>query len=283
MSELAIVVEAMLPILIVAGLGVGLRRVGWLTSAADASLLTLTVNVLTPCLILDKVLGSAALTRASTLLLAPAIGFGVVAISIAVAFVAAHAGGIRAEPARRTFALATGLQNYGYFPLPLALSLFGNDTAAVLFVHNLGVEVAIWTLGIAVLTGAPFRNTLRRLASPPAVAILVAVTLNACVDREQVPPYLVQSVSLVGSAAIPLGLLPLLYCAALWGLDASVELQQVFVLQAAMPAAVIPIILAKHHGGDSITALRVVFATTLGALVTIPLWIHFGSRWVGSH
>jgi len=314
MSELGIVVAAMLPILIVAGLGVALRRVGWLTSAADASLLALTVNVLTPCLILDKVLGSAALERASTVLLAPALGFSIVALSIALAFAAAHASGLRSEPARRTFALSTGLQNYGYFPLPLALSLFGDDTAAVLFVHNLGVEIAIWTVGVAVLAGVPLRAAARRLASPPAIAIVVAITLNAVVGRERIPSYVVESFALVGSAAVPLGLLltgatmadharsvggrgtlrtvllaiglrlgvlPLLYCAAIWAFDASRELEQVFVLQAAMPAAVFPILLAKHYGGDSVTALRVVFATTLGALFTIPLWIHFASRWLG--
>lgn len=318
MSELLIIVQATLPIVVIAGLGVLLRRIGWLTTSADASLLALTVNLLTPCLILDKVLGSAALERASTVLLAPVVGFTVVAASIGVAFLAAHACGIREEPTRRTFALSTGLQNYGYFPLPLALSLFGNDTAAVLFVHNLGVEIAIWTLGVAVLSGVAVRHVWSRLLSAPAIAIVLAVLLNALVGRARVPAFLMESVSLIGSAAIPLGLLltgatmadharsiagpgslrsvvlsislrlgvlPLFYCAALWvveGVEGAAPLQRVFVLQAAMPAAVMPILLAKHYRGDSVTALRVVFATTAGALLTLPLWIHFVSRWLGA-
>jgi malate permease and related proteins len=314
MSELAIVVQATLPVFVLVGLGALLRRLRWLTTAADTSLLVLTVNLLTPCLILDKVLGSAALARASTVLLAPAVGFVVVGLSVAVSFAAAHLFGIRTEPIRRTFAFSTGLQNYGYFPLPLALTLYGDDTAAVLFVHNLGVETALWTIGIVVLAGIPWRAALRRVLSPPAIAIVAAVVLNVTVGRDGIPTFVMESVTLIGSAAIPLGLLltgatmadharnvggagsvrtvllscalrlgilPLFYCLALWGLNADIELERVFVLQAAMPAAVIPIILAKHYRGDSITALRIVFATTFVSLLTLPMWIHFASRWLG--
>ncbi len=314
MAALALIVQALLPVLIVAALGALLRRLKWLTASADASLLALTVNLLTPCLILDKVLGSRALEHPSTVLLAPLIGFVAVAVCVTVSFLAAGAARLGTAPVRRTFAFSAGLQNYGYLPLPLALSLYGSDTAAVLFVHNLGVEVAIWTVGVAVLAGVRLREVASRLISPPAVAILLAVTLNACFERSQLPQVLLQAVSLVGSAAIPLGLLltgatmadharnlrgpgsvrtvvlgvvlrllvlPLFYCVALWADVGGVELSRVLVLQAAMPAAVTPIILAKHYGGDSVTALRVVFATTAGGLVTIPMWIHFASRWIG--
>ena len=53
------------------------------------------------------------------------------------------------------------------------------------------------------------------------------------------------------------------------------------VLQAAMPAAVFPIILARHYQGDPPTALRVVIGTSVVGLVTIPLWIRFGMHFVG--
>lgn len=313
MSELTAVIGALLPVLAVTALGALLRRIGWLTAAADASLLTLMVNLLTPCLIVDKVLGSAALADPAMVFLAPAVGFSAVVVGIAASFAAAHVFGVRTEPARRTFALAAGVQNYGYIPLPLALSLYGNETAAVLFTHNLGTEVAIWSIGVAVLAGVPPRDLFRRLLSPPAIAILGAVLVNLLVGRARVPGFLLETASLLGQAAIPLGLLltgatmadharnvwgpgsvrtaalacalrlgvlPLFYIAALWGLDTGVELDHVFVLQSAMPAAVFPILIAKHYKGDSVTALRVVFGTTLVSLVTIPLWIHFASGWV---
>ena len=45
---------------------------------------------------------------------------------------------------------------------------------------------------------------------------------------------------------------------------------------AAMPAAVFPIIMARHYGGHAPTALRIVIGTTVIGLLTIPLWIKLG-------
>jgi malate permease and related proteins len=55
----------------------------------------------------------------------------------------------------------------------------------------------------------------------------------------------------------------------------------VLVLQSAMPAAVFPIIMARHYGGDPATALRVVIGTTAASFVTIPLVLKLGFQFVG--
>jgi predicted permease len=48
-----------------------------------------------------------------------------------------------------------------------------------------------------------------------------------------------------------------------------------------MPTAVFPIVLARHYQGDPATAMRVVIGTSVVGLVTIPLWIRFGMKFVG--
>jgi hypothetical protein len=55
----------------------------------------------------------------------------------------------------------------------------------------------------------------------------------------------------------------------------------VIVLEAAMPAAVFPIVMARHYAGDPATAMRVVIGTSVVGLVTIPLWIRLGLNFVG--
>jgi predicted permease len=79
---------------------------------------------------------------------------------------------------------------------------------------------------------------------------------------------------------IRLGILPLLFLGGAFLLSGPVELRRVMVLQAAMPSAVFPIIMARHYGGDSITAVRVVVVTTVLGLITIPLWIRAGMHWL---
>jgi predicted permease len=61
----------------------------------------------------------------------------------------------------------------------------------------------------------------------------------------------------------------------------TMEHKQVLVLEAAMPSAVFPIVLAKLYKGDPTTAIRVVLGTAVVSLVTIPLWIEFGIKFVG--
>jgi predicted permease len=78
-----------------------------------------------------------------------------------------------------------------------------------------------------------------------------------------------------------LGVLPVLFLLLAKYLPCSIELKRVIVLEAAMPAAVFPIVIAKHYGGDTATALRVVISTSVVGLITIPLWIRFGMNWVG--
>ncbi len=300
------------PIFALIALGAVLRRAGWLTPEADSSLLRLGVNLFFPALIFNSVVGNAALHDPRNLLWPPLLGFG----SICLGWLASWGGGrlIGLERGRglRTFAFTTGFPNYAYLAIPLVSALFPPATLGVLFVFNVGVEFAIWTVGILLLAGGSLREGWRKLLSPPVLALLAAVALNAL---RLVPPAPIgQTIAALGHCAVPLGLLligafleehlhqpralldarvnlascalrlgllPLALLAATKALPVSAELKQVAVVQAAMPAGVFTIVLAKHYGGQPLTAAQVVFATTAGSLVSIPLWMQFGRWWLG--
>ena len=314
--SLSDVLAAVLPVFCLAGVGVLLRRVRWLTEEADASLLRLVVNVLTPCLIFDKVLGNQALQRAENLLVPPLIGFGGIALGIGVCWMFRRRIGLVTEAEQRTFALVSGLQNYGYVPFPLVLVLFAShpDTPGVLFVHNLGVDIAMWTLGLMTLGHATGPGEWRRLVNAPLVAIVLALALNACGAVRWVPRPLAITASMLGACAFPLGIMmagatvadqvrqlhparsagavawsalfrlgiiPVLMLGIGRALPCSMEIKRVLVVQAAMPAGVFPIVLSRLYGGDPATAVRIVAGTTLLSLVTSPLWIRWGMAWLG--
>lgn len=308
------VLAAVLPVFSIAGLGFLIRRLNWLTGEADASLLRVLINVLVPCFFLDSILGNVALRHASNVLIPPLIGFGTVALGTWLSFLARKLTGLKTPAERRTFAFLTGTYNYGYVPLPLALSLFGKETAGVLIVHNLGVEIALWTIGLTLLGGLKIKESWRRMITPPLVTIIVAISLNASGAGEQVPVFLTRTFRMIGQCAIPvgilligatvadllpefrpgkgarvmalscvlrLGILPVLFLLLARLAPVSVELKRVILLQAAMPAAVFPIIMARHYGGHTPTALRVVIATSVVSLVTIPFWLRTGMTFLG--
>ncbi len=314
MNEFLTVLGAVVPVFGIAGVGLVIRKLNWLTEEADQSLLRVNINLLLPCLILDAAIGNPALSRLSNLVLAPAVGFGTVALGVLLALAARPLHGLTERRAERTFAVCVGIYNYGYVPLPLALLLFNKETAGVLFVHNVGVEMALWTLGVMLLTGGSVWRDWRKIVNAPLVAIMLAVALNALGWDTLVPKVILTAVHWLGQCAIPMaliligaivadhlhefrsasgwrvigtavllriGVLPVLFLLLAKYLPASVELKRVIVLEAAMPAAVFPIVMARHYQGDPPTAMRVVIGTSVVGSVTIPLWIRFGMHFVG--
>ncbi len=314
MNEFLTVFGAVVPVFGIAVVGLVIRKLDWLTEEADQSLLRVNINLLLPCLILDAAIGNPALSRLSNLVLAPVVGFGTMALGVLLALAARPLHGLTERRAERTFAVSVGMYNYGYVPLPLALLLFDKETAGVLFVHNVGVEMGLWTLGVTLLTGGSVWRDWRKIVNAPLVAIVLAVALNALGWDTLVPKVILTAVRWLGQCAIPMaliligaivadhlhefhsasgwrvigtavllriGLLPILFLLLAKYLPASVELKRVIVLEAAMPAAVFPIIMARHYQGDPATAMRVVIGTSVVGLVTIPLWIRFGMHFVG--
>lgn len=314
MNEFLTVLGAVLPVFGVAVVGLVLRKLNWLTEEADKSLLRVSVNLLLPCLILDSTLGNPALSQFGNLLLAPLFGFGSVALGIVLALSLRGLHGLKDRSAARTFAVCVGIYNYGYIPLPLTLLLFDKATAGVLFLLMIGVETALWTLGVWTLTGGRLGQNWRRIINAPLIAIALALVLNAVGLNAYVPAPLLTGVHWLGQCAIPMALmligaivadhlhefhshsgwrvigaavllrqvaLPIGFLLVAKYLPASMELKRVIVLEAAMPAAVFPIVMARHYAGDPATAMRVVIGTSVVGLVSIPLWIRLGMNFVG--
>jgi predicted permease len=302
-----------LPVFAVIAAGAGARRMGWLRPEADDSLLKLVVNLLYPCLIFSNVLGNAALRAPGNLLTAPAMGFVTMAGGIGVAYIVAQWAGFATGKGLRTFAFSVGIFNYGYMAIPLVEALFGRETLGVLFVFNVGCEAAIWTVGILVLAGVSMRDGWRRLFNAPVFALVLAVVLNVSGAGAWLPQILKTAVAMCGASAVPLGLLligatlveyfgtpsklvdlkvtplacalrlgvlPVLMLALAAVLPLPREVKQVLIVQAAMPAGILPIVIAKHYGGQPLTAVQVVLGTTAAGLLVVPLWLQAGLHWV---
>ena len=308
-----ILLGSVAPVFAIIAAGFIIRRALWLTAEADQSLLRMGVNLLYPCLILDSILGNPALHDIGNITIAPVVGFLTVCFGYALAFAVARMLGLDGKSAG-TFAFTTGLYNYGYIPVPLVQSRYDRETLGVLFTHNLGVEISLWTVGVIILSAASPRESWRQFFNAPVMAILISLLLNFAHGGAWVPGFLLTTAHMLGQSAVPLalvltgasladqlksvepcgglrvgagasalrlGLLPLLFLLLARFLPCSVELKRVIVIQAAMPSAMIPIVLAKHYGGDTRIALTVVLATTLLGLLTIPLWLQVGLAFVG--
>jgi len=306
------ILGAIFPVFFAVAGGAVLRRMGWLRTEADDSLLRLGINLLYPCLILGSLIDSEALRNTEALVVAPLLAFGLVWLGILLARGLGRAIGLNDEDSR-SFAFAAGMFNYGFIATPLALSIFGENTIGMLFVFNLGVEVALWSVGIRTLTGGRAqRGAWKKMISPPVVAIVVGVLLNQLGGGQWMPQPVMAAFDFLGAASIPIALiitgalladntswetlrngiktavaavglrnvaLPLLFLLLAGWFTQPVELQNVLITQSAMPSAMAPLMLARYYHVNPIPALLVIVSTTLMCVVTTPIWITVGRWW----
>lgn len=293
--------------------GFAMERFRLLPEGLDTGVMQLAIKLLVPCLILDKVIGSDALSHIPTVFFAFGLGFAHVAIGLVVCFAMAPMLGLKKGLGLRTFALSTAIQNYGFIALPVLGALFGEGPMAMLFLYGMGVEIGTWLLGVGVLAGFK-RGNWKKVVNPPVISVAVGLTLHYSGVAPHIPTVVSHSMEWIGGCAVPmclfaigmtisqqarsadwqlrwptvlgacvlrLALLPILILVSAKFLPIAVELKQVLLVQASMPAAIFPIVLARMYGGHAPTAIQIVVTTTAICAGTMPLMIYWARPWLG--
>lgn len=310
--------NACIPVFAVIAAGWCLRSLRILSRNADQSLLNLVLNLLFPAFIIHHLLDNHSLGSGSIILAAAAIGGLSIIMGLGVAYLAARC--IRMEKARRrTFAVAAGLQNYGFIPIPILLALFGKEIIPIQLMFSTGLEIVLWTAAVMMLTGGKSGGW-KNLLNTPFITTIACLLLSSIFSVHQLPEILSRPISMLSACAVPVSLLligaiirdllrpstspktpkkrhfpeiimaisiRLIALPALMLLLAGLaplplELKRILVIQAAMPAAVFPILLVRRYGGDITTAVRVVMVTMIVSLLSIPPVIVFGLWITGS-
>lgn len=74
-----------------------------------------------------------------------------------------------------------------------------------------------------------------------------------------------------------LGLAPALLFLMAYFLPVDDYIKRVIIIQAAIPSAVIPVILAKRFGGHPDLGTQILLTTTVASFLTLPCWLTLGS------
>ncbi|MBL6724211.1 MAG: AEC family transporter [Rubripirellula sp.] len=310
------IVESVLGVFLVIALGALSRQIGWLNRESDKSLANLTTNVLLPAYFLQKILLSDHPILGMDVLTAPLFGLGVTSLGFVLALLFSRQLGpkigLTSDSSQRAFALCVGVCNYGFIPLPLAEQYYP-DALVDLILHNVGVNLALWSVGIAVISGTMLGGLKKAFLTPPFLSVIVAVICRQQMHQTSIPSSVSTCIESVGGCAIPMGLLlsgaimvdfikeatwrgsfrivlaaiglrhlifPVLILLTASLMCDSTTMREVMLLQAAMPAAIFPIVIVKLYDHDLDTALRVVLASSLFGVLTIPIWLTVGANWL---
>jgi len=207
---------------------------------------------------------------------------------------------------RNTFTFLISFQNSGFFAIPIAFALFGQEGVLIIVIFNIGFNLLYWTLGVWLLKkkdDSAGVSPLKGLINPGTVALGLGLIFG--VFRVKLPHLLADASKILGNATIPLALLvvgailasgkfrqgarfkdiffivlsrlvliPLIFLGLAKYLGGiSPLMRSIIVLQACMPSASSSPLMAKRFGGDYDLAASGVFFTTLFSIISVPFFL----------
>ncbi len=312
---------AAIPVYLFFALGYWLRKRGLVAVEEESVLMRLAMDIGYPCLIFYNIIhnigmkGDAVL--ASPLFCAQAItsGYLEMLIGVIAAYVIARLMRLKIGGGLRTFVVCSGVQNYVFFAVPVVLMLSqGADdpTLGVLFIHNVGSEIFVWTLAVFLISGKRDSLRLGALARGPLIAVVVSLIIvwTGLVPYVAQPP-IMRFAEMVGGITTPLSLalcgcfiyeltqrsewnyslmraalvarlfiIPALILLLAWALPFDPLIKRIMVIQSAIPSGVIAVMIARRFGGMPELGTQIVLSTTLCSAVTFPLWLILGDYFV---
>ncbi len=204
------------------------------------------------------------------------------------------------------------LQNVGYLVLPVGQILYPEQFeqfAMYVFLLILGFNIALWTVGKLLISYQVGKTEIRlaEMITPPFVANILAMALVFLNVQRFIPGLILEPISILGQAAVPLGmfvlgatlgsvslrnlpkfsdvlklsfvkygLMPAFAVALILLTGLNVKnplLADVLVIEATAAPAANLIVIVKKYGGSEHLVASLMFIMYLEALVMMPLWL----------
>ena len=296
MTNIMAVVEQLVMLLCMTGVGYLMRRRRVMTTPVIKGVNALLLQVAWPCMILmttQKPCTDEAVRRFLVVMCVTAM---ILAVASLVMYQAArHWNKAVCAP---VFSLLAFMPNAGFVGMPIIKAVYGDTGVLYLAAFLVGFNLVVWTIGVFLFSGVSLRS-LRNVLNPGFVSSLVGTALFLL--RISLPAPLLSAVNQLGSLTTPLAMLllgarldqfswplpkkpilwiscaikllviPLLTFALMRLFHMDSVLTGVCVMSMAMPAASVAQLLAEKNNGDIQLAVAGVSFSMLLCLVTIPL------------
>lgn len=280
-------------------LGVLLAKLGVINGAGRKCLSALLIDLILPCNIVNSFLGGAAVT--ADFMRNCLYAFCICAAIQIVAILGSRVLFRRFEQAKSSV-LSYGMicSNSSFIGLPVAEALYGSMGVMYTSIFQIPIRFTMWTAGLSLFTNVERKDALKKLAVHPCI-IAIFVGLALMVLPVELPGFALETVASLSRCCIPVSMLvigsilagasigslfdpkvlwfcflrlvafPLAVYGALTFLPIDPLLKSISVLMTGMPAGSTTSILAEQYGCDSLFASRLVFASTLFSVATLPL------------
>jgi auxin efflux carrier (AEC) len=297
----ASLIEVIAQVLILVGVGVALRASRLLEPSDAKPLNTIIIYVGLPALVFGAISDA---TFDATLARVVAVAWVVILAGVGVAWFASSLLGL-SGPTRGGFIICAALGNTGYLGYPLALALLGDEGLVRAIVYDLfGTVLIVLTVGLALAQhfgddGGKRTNLLKEVVTFPGV---IALALAVLLRPVALPDLVSRSLDSLGSLTVPLIMIAVgvsleprairphlrslggvavikllvvpLAALALGSLvfSSSAEHLRLVVMQAGMPTMMLSLVFGIRYKLDVDFIASAILVTTVGALVTVPLF-----------
>ena len=295
-------VETIMAIIVMIAIGYLLRKIGILDSEDSQTLNKIVINLSIPSLIF-LAMYTADLSNIKSLAPIPFICILIGTISGIIGYLFAKANGYSCKRLW-SIIITSSMVNSGFLGYPVILSVFGTQGLIRAIFYDMGSIMLFIGFGIlfmlifkskssdiinraflfpplwGVLFGiifnllnieiGLFKNIIEFLSG--AAIPLIMISLGLSLQARDVKGYLgaASFVSIVRLVFAPLIALVLVYLMGIGGLERSV-----IIVEAAMPSAMLSLVLAINYDLDVDAVVASIFLTTVFSMVTIPLLITF--------
>ncbi len=308
MPGFAAVVGKLVYLILLICAGIGVRKRGLLSDKGRQDASRLLVDVFWPALIFSSITGQLRFDDLIAGALLPILAAVTALTGLVLGAAVLHFNRF-SECDKRVFLYDATINNFVFLVLPFVIVMIPDRGKGMLFLHNLGFLVVLWTLGISILRGGlNVRDRLRHLFSPGLVATLAGCLFVICGLVQWIPSPVEKAVAVLGRPTIPVAmiiagsqiydlglrsakldrwnvqlfvvrmlLVPGLLLPAAYGLVAlgvSREVILIFLLVNIMPVSINSVSLALRFDASAERAAQAVVTTHLAALLTIPAFVY---------
>lgn len=152
------------------------RKMRMLDAGATKSFAAILMNFVYPCLIFSVIIGNFTADSLLKNVTLPAGAFGIMLTGAGIGLLVRRCVVFRNVKEKRAFHFQCAINNYSFLPMPIAMLLWQEAGVGRLIFSTLGSELAVWTIGIFILTGHKAdKSALKHLLSMPMIAIGSAI------------------------------------------------------------------------------------------------------------
>lgn len=310
----AVIFHALLKLFFISMTGYLSVRKGFIKTKTIEGISGFIINISLPALIISTLATNLHHQLLGELALCFAAAFLLNILGIAIAYFFRWIAVPRGKQGRKLFLSLSAMQNSGYLPIPLAAAVLPQGYIPLglllIFVYMMVMGLIFWSAGIWLITegsATDWRENIRKTANPPIITMLLGLLFLWSPVREGFKSFsaLRESMDIIGNTTIPLVMFVLggsmgerisvkKAGGVVTGISALVKLAVVpvcallvvrmlpmdrtfafvLVLQAAMPAALNHIVIAREYGGNVPLTAGALSVQYILSFATVPFFLY---------